>query len=327
MSYRFEVIQSESEFLNKGEEWKKFEEEIDFDTITCSYDYLYTFWKNFKNYESHLLGVKRSLLIVFLYRLDKLIAIAPFMKIIRRRKRFFYVTYIEFLGQQLLSNYLDFISKDSGNDLAKRFFEWLYNNIKFDLINLTHIPDYSPNFELLKVKKYPYNVSFEFNLREYSDYKDFVFQNYSSNQRHHLRQAINRISKKGWKYNEIVKSYRINDLDEIVRLSRSKLKDNKYCIYDEPNKLNFLKDLYRKFDTKVCFIKINDFNVAYNVYFIWKNKKLDYDVSYDRDYAFYSVGNFAYDLSIRDSFHKGVRTLFQMIENETNCPRTRRSIY
>ena len=307
MGNRVEVVRNEKDFIEKEAEWKAFEKYLDHRSITITYDYLFIFWQCFKEYDSHNLGYKRELLILFLYKNDNLHAIAPFCKIKRKRKKLLGVDYIEFLGQQFLTNYCDIISKEIGKEDIEFLFDWLFDNEKFDLVNLTQIPEYSPLIKYFKKISFCYSACPEFSLDNYQDYQEYFQRNYSANHRQNLRKALNRIYKKGMVYSELVKNLTDDDFSEIIRLSRSKLEDDKYCIYDDPAKLNFSKKIYRKFAAQVCFIQLNDIKVAFKTNIYFNGLKFCYDTSYDRDYEFCSPGNLAVDLSIRDSFQTGVK--------------------
>lgn len=308
MGFKIELIRNEKDFMGKESEWKTFEKYLNHRSITMTYDYLFTFWHYFKKYDSHNLGYKRDLLILFLYKNDNLYAIVPFCKIKKRRKKLLGVKYIEFLGQQFLTNYCDIISKEMDKDGIEFLINWLYKNEKFDLINLTQIPEYSPLIEYFKKNVYCYSACPEFSLDTYQSYQEYSQKNYSANHRQNLRTALHRINKNGMVYSELIKNLTNDDFPEIIRLARSKLEDNKYCIYDDIVKLNFSKEIYKKFDAQVCFIQLNDINVSFRTNIFFNGLKFCYDASYDRDYEFYSPGNLAVDLSIRDSFKTRVKS-------------------
>jgi hypothetical protein len=299
-NYKIEVIQTYSDFLLKEKEWRQFENSINKLCVTQCYDFLSTYWKYFKDDPNPSFGFKRELYIIFLYHEEELVAIAPFCILHFKIKRIFTLRSVQFIGQQYFSNYCDIICDQLTKEKFDIIFEWLYQNKKFDIITLKFIPEYSLISDFNKCFIHAYTS--EFSTSSYADYADYSIKNYSKHFRNNFRNDLNRIKNDGYIFDPQIKDFSLDDMDEIMRLAKSKKKDNKYSIYENPVQNQIAIEIYNKFKAKVIFVKFKSTSVAYNVNFYFRNTKFVFDASFDRDYRFYSLGIVTMDFNIRDTF-------------------------
>lgn len=302
-NYRIETLTTTKQLLEKEDEWLAFEDEINDISITYSYHYLQLFWLSFKDAtDIKELGISRQLLILFLYKNSHLIAIFPFCRITRKRKKIFIVHSIEFIGQQVFSNYSDIISKGITEDEFSVVQKWLYKNVKFDMIFLSHISSSSKNIEsVYKNKLYPFNQCAEVNLDKNQTYDDYKSNNMSANYRHIINNAYNRIKKANIKINIVFKNFEADDIVEIKRISEYKIEKGKYNVYNDDYKNNFLIHIYNKFQAKVLFIQFDNKNVSFLVFINYQNQTVWFDMSYDRAYQKFRPGILLYDNCLKES--------------------------
>jgi hypothetical protein len=306
MNYRIEALTNEKQLLEKGQEWIEFEKGINDISITYSYDYLRLFWQYFKDANTiKELGIKRQLLILFLYKQDQLIAIFPFCRITRKRKKIFRVHSIEFLGQQIFSNYSDIITHGITKDDYHIVQKWLFRHIKFHLINLSHIPNFTKNkLSVYNNNLHPFSHSSEVVISKNQTYNQYRNEVYSSNFKQNIRTLYNRINKAGIEINISYKIFEDIDIDDLQKLAEFKKESGKKNIYDYPPNKMFLTHIYKEFNATVCFIYFNKIKVAYLINLPHKEYNFWYDISFNREYKQFWVGTLLFDSNLEESFRK-----------------------
>ncbi len=302
-NYRIELIDSEILLNSKEEEWLKFEKSISDVHICNSYFYIKLLWDNYKN--TNLIkefGIKRQLLILFLYKNEKLLAIFPFCRITRKRKKVFNVNTIEFIGQQKIYDYSDIITNGIDKEEFDIVYKWLKTNIRFDLIHLSHIPDFSKNkLHIYQNGLYPFSHSAEIHLRDIKDYNHYRTEIYTSNFKQTIRTLNNRLKKAGLHPVVIYKKFDDNDIHALQKLADYKLERGKSNIYNSEN-INFLKGIYKEFDAHIYFVQIESKTVAYLVKLKYLNWSFWFDISFHSDYKKFWLGTFMFDYCLQDSF-------------------------
>lgn len=302
-NYKVLICNSNELFFSLKDTWKNFENEINHSNITSSYDWLSIWWQTFQKKEDSQFGYKKQLLILFLYKNDKLISIIPLLKLFRK-KYFVNISYIEFLGQQWCGMFSDIISKQLSNEDFSFLFNWLYKNKKFDLLNLSYIPDYTYTFNLNDKLINILSACPTLNLNDYEGFDSFCNKTYSKNLKQNIRTAFNYMKKNEMKYDFIIENINNSNFNEIIRLSKMKLIDGKHSIYLDNDKLNFIKEICKIFKSDILFIKINNINVAYRLNLYYNNDKYCIDASYDRNFRKIELGTLSVHESIKDSFQK-----------------------
>ena len=304
------VIKTDNEFDIVKDEWISFEKKVNNQNITSSYIWQRTWWKNFKEYEKRAFGYNKRLCILFLYSTkDELRAIAPFCVVMRKGMGLIPYKTIEFIAQQWGAIYLDIISNTLNNDEYEFIFDWLKNNMKYDVIELKYIPEFTRNFDLSKSNVTILSACPEIRIKNYRDVTHYRQREYSKNLKQNLRTAKNRIKRK--KVNcreEIFESINITDLEKVEAVSRSKLIDNKHCIYNDVNKKIFLQEIYINYElsTNIVAIMLDNKLACYRINFLYNQNKYCFDAAYDRTYRYFMVGRLSVDLNILDSFKKGI---------------------
>lgn len=212
---------------------------------------------------------------------------------------------VEFLGQQWGATYCDLIGHPINKDEWKSIVEYIKTKYHYDLLFLSHIPDFSQTFKDFSCL--PYQVVPEIDLSEFADYEDYRKRIYSKNHKQNLRTAINRVKKDGLSYSVTHQKYGKSVYENILSISKSKLKDGKLDKYDNIHKKAFRQSLFNAFESNITFISLNDNGVAYRVNHIYGSTKLCFDASYDREYPKYNLGILSVDESIKDSFAKKLK--------------------
>ena len=300
---KIKLIKTISEFNSLECEWKEFERTINHSNLTSSFDWLITWWNVFKDVNNSRIGFNKQLLIVCLYEVDKLVAIAPFLKVYRK-KYGLEVSFIEFLGQQWAGNYLDIISVENETNYKDKIFIWLYDNVKFDLLLLKYIPEYSLTFNSNELSLYSACPTIQIN--EYLDHDNFIKNKYSKNLKQNLRTAFNKAKKSDKAINTSVEDVDENNFKDIIKISAFKLSDRKHSIYNDEHKLLFMKKITKSLISNVVFVKVNNKNVAYRTNVFFNNNKFCIDASYDRKFRKFELGSISVDANLKDSFLKKI---------------------
>lgn len=299
MNLIIKTITSYPEFIKYEIEWKDFEKKISNVNFTCSYDWLFTWWQTYKDVNNNILGYSKELLIICIYEGEELLAILPLLRL-QRKLYGFRIRLIEFLSQQLGSCYLDIITKDLSVNHIEYIFTWLKNNIKYDIIFLKHIPEYSNNFD--KDYLFEYSACPQIFLNKFNSFDDYVRKKYSKKLRQNIRTSYNRATKNNVKLTTTIENVDDINFSEIKRISSFKIIDNKINKYDDIHQEDFYRRICNKLDFNICFVKLDGINVAYRLNVVYNNNYYCVDASYDRNYKHYDLGALSVDISLRDCY-------------------------
>jgi len=301
------IIDTESKFDEIKNIWISFEKKINNRNISSSYIWQRTWWKYFKNYENIKFGYNKKLCILLLYDKENVLkAIAPFCEVTRKIYFLNFKT-IEFISSQWGGTYLDILSDGLKKEEYNFIFNWLKKNRKYDLIVLRYIPEFTHNFDLNGNDFKIMGACPEIKIDNFKDVKEYRPKEYSKSLKQNLRTSKNRINRENISYNEeIIKNFNNSDYIEIKNISKSKLFDNKSCIYNNPQIEAFMRDIYfnKEFPSNVIKIMLNDRLACYRTNFLYHNCKYCFDASYDRDYRHYDLGAISVDLNIKNSFEE-----------------------
>jgi len=303
MSLTIKTISSTDKFHAFEKTWKEFEKKTEHTNVTVSFDHLKVWWDTFKNVDDNGYGHDKKLLILLLYRDNELIAIAPFVKLYRLKKKIIKVHYIEFLGQQWGATYCDIIGKDLKKEEIDFIIKWLYDNEKFDLISLKYIPENSKNFNFQSENLTVLCGCFEIKLGK--DYDDARSLNYSRNMKNEVNKSYNRIIKANLDIlTDFEDEYCFKYYDKCKQVSLSKLlNSNLHSLYNNKYKRSFVKDMFYKKSSNYCsLLKLQDQMISYNIGRVFNDNVFAFDAAFDRSYVNdhkIGLGNLAYDLIIR----------------------------
>jgi hypothetical protein len=304
-NYTIQLMTTLDEFKAYKASWLSFEETIEEMPITGCYHYLFAFWSHFlKMKEKNILD--KELAIALLLKDGQVKAIFPFCIITRKRKFFFSVRSLEFIGQQLFSCFSDVITESISQEEFKLVIEKIYQSYKIDVMCLSHITKTSKAYNAGYEKNYRFNLCYRYDLTAFPDYKHYSAV-YAASHKQNIRTAKNRIERDGLTYEEFSRPITEIDMQEIMRLSASKLRDGKSDVYSDGAKLALSKDLYAVFNARVLYIALNGKPVAYRTNLYYRNEKFCFDASFDRDYKKYSVGMLSVEANLKDSFLHGYR--------------------
>lgn len=305
MNYTVEALRTVEDILEHRDEWLAFEETLDNLQLETCYKYLLSYWQNFCHSKLPELGTSHELLVLFLRENNTLLAIYPFCKITRKRKKVFKVRSIEFIGQQISAgNYLDIISNEIENEAHQFVFDWLYQTEQFDYIFLNHIPDFSPNKNSVFYQhQYFVTYSSEAILTNKQCYEEYR-QCYPKKIRQKLNLLYSRINKSNYKLNFIIKDFEEDDLNEFRRLADHKNQkkhiENHYSVI---GKKEFIESLYTQFKTKVYYAQLNDQKIAFITNIQLNNHAVLFDTAYDLNYQDYSPGILLFDECIKQGIN------------------------
>jgi len=304
-NYKIKTITSDEAFISFEPSWKEFEKKTEHANYTCTFDWLYCWWKTFKNVNNNLTGYNKELLIICLYNDEELVAIAPLIRL-HRKQYGIKVTFIEFLSQQLGSCYIDIISNDFSENYSKVIFKWVKENISYDLLFLKHIPEYSKSIE--KTLMFSYACCPRIYLEQYVSFEGYIWKEYSKKLKQNIRTAFNRAQKENILLTRSIEKVTEQNFSEITRISAFKKLDNKGNKYDDQHQRIFLQEVLSKLDSNICFVKLRGINVAYRLNIVYNNNYYCIDASYDRNYKHYELGALSVDISIKDCFDKKYAT-------------------
>ncbi len=301
MTSEIKIIESIEKLDDFEGQWREFEEAVRHRSLTASYDWIRTWWDCFRNIDSHEFGHNKQLLIILLFRDNTLRAIAPFTRLTRNNFGV-PISYVEFIGQQWGGTYLDIISENITDEEVNIILRWLYNNIRFDFLQLKYIPEESILHSLRGSEMEYLSGCPEFRLSEFGTYDDYKSDVYSKKLKQNIRTAHNHIKKSGMEYSESTEEINPESLDKIIRISGAKLGDEKNSVYENTMKKDFLKRIFDRMKSDVMFIRLNGYEAAYRVNVYFNGGKFCLDAAYDRFYKKQQVGSLSVDYSIRHSF-------------------------
>lgn len=303
--YQIHSYHSIDEIRIKKNEWCHFENQINHRNITSSYTWIENFIDVFYHREDNQFGYDKKIIVVFLYKNSELIAIAPFFKL-KRKKHGIKLTLIEFIGQQWGGTFLDIIGYKLREEDLLQIFNYIYDTEKFDLLNLSYIPESTHNFKLTNEKISVLSGCPYLPIMNYGDFPKYQNEIYSKKLKQNIRTAFNKINKQHLEYNSKIEEVNDENFNDIINISKSKLEDGKSSIYLDKDKQRFVKAICRSIPSEVVFCSINNKKVAYRLNFFFNNLKLCFDASYDRDYKGLELGSVSVEESIKDSFNKNV---------------------
>ncbi len=290
---KIKLIRNTSEFSFIEHEWKEFEITLNHPKSTMVFllNSLKNIYKDVKK-----LKLKNT------FNLQKLFGAHFF--IVYRQKFGIKVSFIEFLGQQWAGNYLDIISDTKNAIYNNEIFQWLNNNVKYDILLLKYIPQYSANFNIDYL--YLYSACPEIQIDEYSKHDEYIKNKYSKNLKQNLRTAYNRAKKSDIEIKTSIEEINQNNFNDIVQISEFKVQDGKSSMFKDENKLLFMKEITKVMSSNVVFVKLNKKNVAYRTNVFFNNNKFCIDASYDRDFRKFELGSISVDANLNDSSCKNI---------------------
>ncbi len=293
----YKIIESELDFLNLKAAWQELEKISNSTYPSISYDWCYLWWKVFKNVDNNTLGHNKKPAIICGYNNEKLIFVFPLMQL-QRKFGPIKITFLEFLGQQWgsISNTILRLHDFDYNKLIA----FIKDNVHYHILYLRQIP--VDESSLFSHKIVIYSGSPYIDLTEYENKEDFLNKKYSKNLKQNIRTAYNRIKKNNLTLDLVTEEITDSNFEDIIRISKMKLIDEKYCLYLDKHKALFYKKILIKTHSNVIFVKVNNEKVAYRANILYNNSKTCIDASYDRNYRNYDTGILSVDYNFSDSF-------------------------
>lgn len=198
----------------------------------------------------------------------------------------------------------DILACDITSDDVCALYDFLEKNIGYDWLWFTHVRQGS----MLLGHKYdvvqsacPYMP-----LNDYDSYVQYRKQRYSKKLKYNTNGLRNKVSKE---FGEVVTCYVCGSNEEfpwqdIIDTSNSKLLSGKHSLYQDVDKVKFIKSVVSDMDSEAVLVYLNDECAAYRLLFHYKGWTYDMDAAYNRKFP-QGLGIFSYDDSIKKSFDAG----------------------
>jgi hypothetical protein len=305
MDLTFQIVTKLEDLIRLEQSWRQLEINDPDCPIMGSFDWIIQWWETFSSASSKDLGNKKELLIICAFSEYQLVAVAPFIKV-ERRKLGITTKWVEFLGQQWGGIYQDIIKHPNVHLRIEALVEILRSHTKFDVLFLKQIPASTTRFPRDRLT--PYAACPELVLGCYSNFDEFL-TSCSKKLRGNLRQGVSRMKREGFKVD--MQAQRVDDatIHAMKYISRSKILDNKRWLWGDPSKENFYRGLFLKFDSFAAMLKINDQPIVYFANLLFKSRAYCIDGAYDRSYPRYELGNLSVHQSIKTSFDLGLKSI------------------
>jgi len=299
--YDIQLVDSAARFDRLRDDWKRLEQAAQHTNRTASYDWMRTWWEAFADKNTDQFGLEKRLRILLLSRQGTLVAIAPLVRLYRRRL-LRKTVFIEFLGQQWSGETIDFISAEPTPDIFRTVTAWLHANESFDVLHLSYIPESTPFFDLHDPGLTLLSACPILYRKDYADYEAYKNAVYTKNFRNCVRKNYNRLEARQVKFEWQTEPARPEDREEMARLSLSKLEDDKGSAWLDQDKVRFFALATAKFPGEIAFLRLEDENIAHLWSFFFANGLFAYDMSYDRQHRDLSLGRVSYVESIKRFF-------------------------
>ena len=288
------------------EDLQKIEYTSDFPGINTAW--ITDWYKTFKQHDDNIFGTEKKAYIVTAYKGNKLVAIVPLMKLTRTYFKIFKLQFLEFLGQQWSGMGYDIIKiKNLDRCFTTDLIRWLKKNISYHFLFLKFLPETS-EFRT-KYRFFRYAGALFIRPISFKDYDEFSLKVYSRKFREDLRRTLRRVKKDGYEMTIEQKDLGQESLQMIRRISSSKTSDGKSNLYANNLKEDFHLKMYKRFQSRVVFIKFNGEAVAYGTSIEFNGQRIGVDAAFDRNFRRYGVGIHCVDQVIRSSFDDGIKKL------------------
>ncbi len=283
-------ITQEREFFNLCDSWNRLLEASGSNVIFLTYEWVATWWSIFKE--------GKEPLVLVLYDEDDLIGIAPLF----RTKSFF--RKIGVIGSDV-ADYQDFIILRKRQECMAAVFQFLCEQMTaWDMIELAHVPETSPNHEFFLAEAAKHGDCLRY---EKQNVAPFVPINGSSWDRYlgslkkrfqrTLRQNLQRLETLGYRVKhcqadgELEKPLTALFEFKIKQFKRKESVNFLQCQRVKQFYLELAKELCRKQFVDCSYLEIRDNIAAVQLSFVYSSKWYSYLAAFDHEhFANYSVG-------------------------------------
>lgn len=302
---RVSAVESDAGFSALAAEWRDLEASAGNENLTASYDWLSAWWEAFGRREDAVFGFDKRLLILRVESESGLAGLVPFVRV-KRRRRFGSIECVEFLGQQWAGTSLDLLAKpEMGERAAAAAVRWIGSHVPYHILNLRYLPAGSPFLRLLPSCSFPYTACPALKPGSFVGFEDYRERTYSKSLKQNLRTAQNKLRQDGRALEFAFEPLGPAAMNEVARLSRSKLEDGKHSLYVDESKSRFISRL-AGMGARVLFVSLDGAKVAYRLNVEYRGAKFCLDASFDRAFPKYELGGFSVQENLRDSFERGL---------------------
>lgn len=272
--------------------------------IFSTVQFLTAYWSRFSNFNHPKFGRDKKVHVLFFFYKDDLVGVLPMMTVIRRRKKIIPLIYLELMGQHFFTSSLDILCKEDFPLNWKSVEDYIQRNIRHHVINFQLINENSKLFcllngsakELVKYSVSPTIVNHE--SLTFEAYKKTVM---SVNFQKILNNSRNRFLKTNKPFHFAWENYdEAAHFDLVDKISDSKKLDGKYNVYAIKEMREFVQEIYKMFQGRICTLYLDQVPIAYQVYIYFANQCMWFDLSYDRAFRDLRPGIMIYEEGLRE---------------------------
>jgi len=319
---RVEKINNSISFLSLENCWNSLLEKSGSDNIFLTFEWLFTWWEVFgEDKELCLLLIKKEG--------EEIIGIAPLMiskgfRFLGRRLR-----KVEFIGSGKC-DYHDFIIIEKRGEALKSIFDFFSKEYRlWDVIGLRHIPETSPNLQLLRSKEINNGLlGVEYIIDQcpyiflYGDWDKFV-KNLSRHLRQDLRRQKRRLEKRG--AISVTQVQENGDprenLQLLNKMFQQRIGDKKEdSDFFKGKNLSFLTKIYQVMLSRhwlsISALFLDDKMIAYVFGFKYRGTFYYWNVSFNPAYHSFSPGKILTGDIIKDCIEDDIRVFDFLSGNE-----------
>ncbi len=303
MNYSYKIIKSIEDFINLKEQWKNLEATSNNKNISLNYDWCYLWWTIFKHKEDNTFGYDKQLNIIVGYSQSGDIGFIAPLILLKRKVFNINISFLEFLGQQWGATTYSLLKSPNYPFNFNYFKRYCQQHISFDILYLRNIPISDMNLynKLLNI-----NAGCpQLDLTRYSTYQE-LYTSYPKNLRQNIRTAYNRANKNGKELFLYTSNVSTIDWNDIIKISKSKINDGKYSLYEDSDKKKFFIQISSKMNANFILAKIDKELVSYRYNVLYNGIKFCIDASYDRAFPQYNLGTLTVCKNIEDSYNNNV---------------------
>jgi CelD/BcsL family acetyltransferase involved in cellulose biosynthesis len=319
------IINEDSDFLKLKSQWNSFFEQIPDKNPFASFDWMYNWWKSFKDNKS-------VLNIMLIYENEELIGIIPLFY----KKKFHIYKEYQFIGTGI-SDFLNILYLDKKFEtVLNYFFSYLKTNMQtWDIIDLQDLYLDSKNVKIIIEKCKTFNLK---PIHRIQDQNPFINMNNESWEKYLIERKKGfkkkvfceerRLKGKGNIKVEKITGFEINNnkYPDIFQLARSiekkswKFSNGTESINKSKNSQDFFMNILKNFSSKkqldFWIYYLDEIPRSYSINFNIDGKIFYYNPAYDEEISSFGPGALILIDSIRDAFKNNMREYHFLRGNE-----------
>ncbi len=287
--------------------WKELQDTPVFSEFGSSFEVVSSIWQFLAHIDDPDFGSNAELLILVAYDQDKPVAIAPLMKVIKRRRLGplkMDVSCIQFVSQiaeRVFRFRNNIVTGDPSQRLMNAFVEWLYEHEKFDIISVAYIQENNANFLRSPSSKFFLSTGSYVEIDKFGDFEAYRKANYARRFKNNLRTARNRAKKEGLDVSLTLEAPTTAAFAEVLKLARSKFNAAEFL---NEGYYAFVESICQKLPAEIVLASVNGQAVGYRIYIHFDDTKYLLDTFIDRTYRALELGALMSEKAIQESFRQ-----------------------